>query len=418
MLFAANAHETLLSLVESDDASVGTLNLALTALANLALFPRCRVALLQQIARIAARIKRLLTTEVPTRRTIRQLGVTSQALRFVRELVGKQDSALIAKSADAVEATGVLEVAFTAAFSSVGGKRDFDSIALALALCAELGRAAVRPKLAAKLFVGQLDMILNLFETQLTSRSTNEFESLYVGTVCFAQAVLVPDFRHALTPEQLSECARVAGAAFVQPQNGTQNEAVRIALALLHLARFSPVVRDALGRLAEADRPTTTRFDLLVAAAQLLAGKITGERAKQQLRTVFEAVSVCRAKSKLAPLSFSQFVQQSPVWIETPDIFCTEPALRFEAEAFDSLESVGHLHRWIVQVVQRAAQSDDTDLQCAAGGAVFKVARQLPRPRTTLDELSQLCIDLAGRAALAYRLSPHGMIATYKQTIQ
>jgi hypothetical protein len=120
----------------------------------------------------------------------------------------------------------------------------------------------------------------------------------------------------------------------------------------------------------------------------------------------------------LAPLSFSQFVQQSPVWIETPDIFCTEPALRFEAEAFDSLESVGHLHRWIVQVVQRAAQSDDTDLQCAAGGAVFKVARQLPRPRTTLDELSQLCIDLAGRAALAYRLSPHGMIATYKQTIQ
>jgi hypothetical protein len=420
MLFAAKAHETLLSLVESNDASVGTLNLAMSALANMALFARCRDALLEQIARIAARLRVLLTTEVPARRTVRQLGVTFQALRFVRELVGKADAALIAKSVGAIEATGVLEVAFTAAFSSVGGKRDFDSIALALALCAELGRAAVRPKLAAKLLVGQLDVILNLFETQLTSRSTNEFECLYVGSVCFAQAVLVPDFRNALTPAQLSGCARVGEAAFVVawPRNGTQNEAVRIALALLHLARFSPVVRDALGRLAEADRPMTTRFDMLVAAAQLLAGKITAERAKQQLRSVFEAVSACRAKSKLAPLSFSQFVQQCPVWIETPDVFCTEPALRFEAEAFDSLESVGHLHRWIVRAVEGAEQSIDTDLRCAAGGAVFKVARQLPRPRTTLDELSRLCADLALRAALAYRLSPHGMIATWIQTLQ
>lgn len=414
LLLRAAAHEALLRLIEApiSPGADSLLELALTAFSNLLTLPACRDAVLRDLPRVAGALRAIVQCRSGAAPDASVSFATQYQLRrCLRELVGKVDAALINAQLDRIDATQLLADAVSGAAQMVCNTRIcLQIVGQTLALLMELGRPSVRPTLARSLLLKIVPALA--FATDWEARCE---ELLHPLSVCLAQAVVSRDFGAAL-----GSAGRGVLGAFVsrllKQESRWHTSMVRLVTVCVQLTRQfgdCDVSSDGL-RAADHDR----RIEILLQAMQLAQGKIEIAAAKAYLQGRCDAATKKRVELGMTRLSLSQFVQQRDTWIETDDVFCIEPALHFDAVAFDSLESTMRLYDWLRVL---SATPYEYDAIAAYHSVLFKVAQQLPHKHTTLFELEALSRELValGRLVplLAYALSAPGLIAAVKQAL-
>lgn len=406
LLLRAGAHESLLQLVEGPvgEGTDQLLQTALTAASNLMTLPACRELALRDLPRVAAALRAIVLSREPAASIETQL----QARRVIRELVGKVDAALINAHVDSIVATRLIDdmVDGTAA-TALGTRTYLEMVGQTLATLAEIGRPSVRPALARTLLLRLMPSILGVSGWLA---SLEQF--LHPLSICLAQAVLSREFGEALGSAQRGALGQFVSRAFEEFRWRTS--AVRLVTVCVQLTRQFGDCVFATDWLRASDH--ARRIEILHMASRLARRDVSVADAKAFLKRACDAACAKRAELGMTRLSLSQFVQQRDTWIETDDVFCIEPALHFDAVAFDSLESVQRVEDWLRHV--RVASDNEKDAMFAYNRALFQVA--LPSHRASLDELHDLVLELADLrrlcpTTLAYPLSVPGLVAAIRQ---
>lgn len=320
--------------------------LCATALANLYCDASLRTAALGDLARVGGVLLPALAASV------KRIGFQEaqyQLCRVVRELVGKTDAALINASLDAIVQSKLLKQLVDATFTPPPGETvSLTMVGMLMTVLAEIGRSAVRPQLVADLLRPVLDQLMLMMSA---TTLIHGFDTVYPTSVVLAQLALLPGFVGRLSAVQIVAMGHAGSSLLQHLHNGRNSSPILFdstnvaALAIVHMFAAAPDKSSLVVPRSDNSLPAEPEeHQLILAAANLLVGRLDAPMCKRKLSEFAKCVSKRRVENGLTSLDLPHFVQQRAAWMETSDVFGIGGALTFWANTFDAPENVARIN--------------------------------------------------------------------------